>query len=165
MDLSSKLRFYTRISSPEKSRNNTRERIRYFFTCVLYRQSAADTSLAFRATRSNWWMNSKTFTILNTRYFYRNFLGLWRLKHQKNPYRTNQIAALGYVSRTIRASFSSVWEVFKFQRSNGGFGESSSYNGFIFQNKKYWLFCVLTCILPRCMRNAILDGWNISYYL
>ena len=32
--LSHKLRFYTRISGPEKSRNNTREKISYFFTCV-----------------------------------------------------------------------------------------------------------------------------------
>ena len=28
------LRFYTRISSPEKSHNNTRKKIRYFFACV-----------------------------------------------------------------------------------------------------------------------------------
>ena len=67
--LSYKLRCYTRISSPEKSRDNTREKLRYFFTCVWYRQSAADTSLAFRATRSGWWMNSKAFTILNTKTF------------------------------------------------------------------------------------------------
>ena len=32
--LSHKLRCYTRISRPEKSRNNTREKISYFFTCV-----------------------------------------------------------------------------------------------------------------------------------
>ena len=32
--LSHKLRCYTRISGPEKSRNNTREKISYFFTCV-----------------------------------------------------------------------------------------------------------------------------------
>ena len=50
--LSYKLRCYTRISSPEKSLNNTREKIRYLFTCVWHRQSAADMSLAFRATRS-----------------------------------------------------------------------------------------------------------------
>ena len=31
-----------------------------------YSQSAADTSLAFGATRSGWWMNGKAFTILNT---------------------------------------------------------------------------------------------------
>ena len=67
--LSYKLRCYTRISSPEKSRDNTREKLRYFFTCVWYRQSAADTSLAFRATRSGWWLNSKAFTILNTKTF------------------------------------------------------------------------------------------------
>ena len=49
-----------RFYGPEKSRNNTCEKIRYFFTCVWYRQSAADTSLAFRTTRSGWWMNGKT---------------------------------------------------------------------------------------------------------
>ena len=32
--LSHKLRCYTRISGPGKSRNNTREKISYFFTCV-----------------------------------------------------------------------------------------------------------------------------------
>ena len=51
---------------PEKSRNNTREKISYFFTCVCwYSQSAADTSLAFGATWPGWWMNGKAFTILN----------------------------------------------------------------------------------------------------
>ena len=43
--LSYKLRFYTRISSPEKSRNHAREKIRSLFTCVWYRQSAADASI------------------------------------------------------------------------------------------------------------------------
>ena len=33
-NLSYKLRCYTGISGPEKSRNNTREKISYFFTCV-----------------------------------------------------------------------------------------------------------------------------------
>ena len=32
--LSLKLRCFTRISGPEKSRNNTREKISYFVTCV-----------------------------------------------------------------------------------------------------------------------------------
>ena len=32
--LSHKLRCYTVISGPEKSRNNTREKISYFFRCV-----------------------------------------------------------------------------------------------------------------------------------
>ena len=39
------------VPGPEKSRNNTREKISYFFTCR-YSQSAADTSLAFGATWS-----------------------------------------------------------------------------------------------------------------
>ena len=37
--------------------------------CVWYRQSAADTSRAFRATRSGWRMNGKASTILNPRSF------------------------------------------------------------------------------------------------
>ena len=35
-----------------------------------------------------------------------------------------------------------VQQMFKVQRSNGGFGESGSSNGIIFQNEKCWLFCV-----------------------
>ena len=42
---------------------------------------------------------------------------------------------------SIRASFCSlVWEVFKFQRSNGGFGESVKWNHLL--DEKCWLFCV-----------------------
>ena len=37
-----------------------------FFHMYWYSQLAADTSLAFSATRSGWWMNGKAFTILNT---------------------------------------------------------------------------------------------------
>ena len=74
--------FYRGISSPEKSCNNTREKIRYFFTCVWYRQSAADTSHAFRATRSGWWMNGKAFTILNPRSFVRIFSDYFCLKSE-----------------------------------------------------------------------------------
>ena len=73
-----KLRCYKRISSPAKSRNNTREKISYFFTCVWYRQSATDTSFAFRTTRSGWWMNGKAFTIQDR---LSEFFGLWLLKH------------------------------------------------------------------------------------
>ena len=39
------------------------------FSPVWCRQSADDTPLAFRATRSGWWMNDKAFTILNPRSF------------------------------------------------------------------------------------------------
>ena len=63
--------------------NNTREKISYFFTSIWYRQSAADTSLAFRAIRSDWGMNGEAFTILNPRSFVENFCGLWLLKHWK----------------------------------------------------------------------------------
>ena len=57
--LSYKLRCYTRISSPEKSPNNTREKIRYLFTCVWHRQSAADTSLAFHSLVKSTFLVSK----------------------------------------------------------------------------------------------------------
>ena len=63
------LQCYTRISSPEKSCNNTCEKISEFFKCVWCCQSADDTLLAFCATRSGWWMNHKTLTILNPRSF------------------------------------------------------------------------------------------------
>ena len=43
-------------SSPKKSLNNTREKISCFFLCIWHAQSAADTSPAFRATQSGWWM-------------------------------------------------------------------------------------------------------------
>ena len=53
------------------------------FPRVFDRQSAADTSFAFRATRSGWWMNGKAFTILNTESFDGIFSGSWLLKHWK----------------------------------------------------------------------------------
>ena len=83
--LSYKLRCYTRISSPEKSLNNTREKIRYLFTCVWHRQSAADTSLAFRATRSG-----KAFTILNPIVCQR-FFRIMAVKTLKNSYRLQTV--------------------------------------------------------------------------
>ena len=80
--LSYKLRCYTRISTPDKTGTTHVQKIRYFFTCVWYSQSNADTSLAFSATWSRWWVNSKAFAIFNP-VFCRNFLGLWLLKHSK----------------------------------------------------------------------------------
>ena len=65
--LSHKLRCYTGISGLEESRNNTREKISYFFHVCWYSQSATDTSLAFGATRTIWWMISKAFPVLNIR--------------------------------------------------------------------------------------------------
>ena len=84
-DLSHKLRCYRGISGPEKSRNNTREKISYFFTCW-YSQSAADSSLAFGVTRSGWWMKGKAFTILNTSCL-SELSRIRAAKTLKNPYR------------------------------------------------------------------------------
>ena len=49
----------------EKPKQHTWKNIVFFHVCW-YSQSAADTSLAFGATRSGWWMNGKAFTILDT---------------------------------------------------------------------------------------------------
>ena len=67
--LSYKLRCYTRISTPDKTGTTHVQKIRYFLTCVWYSQSNADTSLAFRATWSRWWVNSKAFAIFNPKSF------------------------------------------------------------------------------------------------
>ena len=57
----------------------------YFFTCW-YSQSAADTPLAFGATRSGWWMKGKALTILNTSCL-SEFHQIMTAKTFKNPYR------------------------------------------------------------------------------
>ena len=52
----------------EKPQQHMWKNIVFFHVCW-YSQSAAGTSLAFGATRSGWWMNSKAFTILNAMKF------------------------------------------------------------------------------------------------
>ena len=58
--------------------------------CIVYvcwcSQSAAYTSLAFGATRSGWWMNGKSFTILNTSCL-SELSQIMAVKTLKNPYR------------------------------------------------------------------------------
>ena len=80
-----KQRCYKRISCPEKFFNKTREKIPYFFTCICYRQSAADTSLAFHATRSGQMNERQNLRHSQSKVVCGNFLGLWRLT-LKNPY-------------------------------------------------------------------------------
>ena len=88
--LSHKLRCYRRISGLEKSRNNTREKLSYFFHVCWYSQSAADTSLAFGALRSGGWMNGKVFTILNTSCLSEGSR-IMAAKALKNPYRWHTV--------------------------------------------------------------------------
>ena len=52
--------------------------------CLWYSQSAVDTSLAFRATRSGWWMNDEALTILNPWLFVRIFLDYGCLNTEKS---------------------------------------------------------------------------------
>ena len=79
---SHKLRCYTRISGPEKSRNNSREKISYFSTCVdianqlLLRHSP----LAPLGQVDKWTAKPSRLSI---QVFCRSFLKLWRLKHWK----------------------------------------------------------------------------------
>ena len=80
--LSHKVRCYTRISGPEKTRNNTSEKISYLFTCVdianqlLTRHSP----LAPLGQVDEWTAKPSRFSI---QVVCRSFLELWRLKHQK----------------------------------------------------------------------------------
>ena len=75
-----KLRCYTGIFDPEKSRNNTREKISYFFTCVdianhlLTRYSP----LAPLGQVDEWMIKSSRFSIQVVCW---SFLELGRLKH------------------------------------------------------------------------------------
>ena len=71
LNLSYKLWFYTRISSPEKSHNITGEKIQYFLQCVWYCRLAADTLLAFFCYHSQ------------SKVVCQNFFRLWLLKHWK----------------------------------------------------------------------------------
>ena len=78
--LSHKLRCYTGISGPEKNRNNTREKISYFFTCVdianqlLTRHSP----LAPLGQVDKWMAKRSRFSI---QVVCRSFLELRQLKH------------------------------------------------------------------------------------
>ena len=71
---------------PEKSRNNTREKLSYFFTCVdianqlLTRHSP----LAPLGQVDEWTAKPSRFLMKE---LCRNFLELWRLKHKKISYR------------------------------------------------------------------------------
>ena len=73
--LSHKLRCYRRISGLEKSRNNTREKISYFFMCV----DKANQLLARHSVR---FMNERR-NLHDLQVVSRDFLELWWLKHQK----------------------------------------------------------------------------------
>ena len=84
-DLSYKLWCYTRISSHEKSRNKTCGKIRYFFTCVLYRQSATGEKGVTRFSRHSIRLLNEWKSLHDSQYkvVCRNVLELWRLKHLK----------------------------------------------------------------------------------
>ena len=88
--LSCKVRCYTRISSPEKSRKNTWKNT-IFFHVISWKRLISPIScwyvFALCATPSGWWMNSKAFTILNRKSFFGIFSDCSFKKIMKNPYR------------------------------------------------------------------------------
>ena len=64
--LSHKLRCYTRISGPKKSRNNIREKISYFFTCVDIAKQLLTRHSPLAPLGQVDERTGKAFTILNT---------------------------------------------------------------------------------------------------
>ena len=97
------LRCHRRISCPEKGLNSTgKNKTIFFFSRVWYRQSAADTSLAFRATQSGCWMNSKAFTISIQSRLSEFSRIMAAKKTQKYPYRL-QIARLNFPWRGTKS--------------------------------------------------------------
>ena len=54
--------YFTGISSPEKSYNNTRKKISFFRVRLI---SPVSRWLAYRATWPGWWMHGEAFTIVN----------------------------------------------------------------------------------------------------
>ena len=73
--LSHKLRCYRRISGPEKSRSNTREKISYFFTCVDIANQLL-TSHSVRLMNEQKSLHDSQYKVV-----IRYFLRFWRLKH------------------------------------------------------------------------------------
>ena len=80
--LSHKLRCYIGFSGLEKSRNNTREKNRYFFTCVdiANQLQTRHSPLAPLGQVDEWTAKPSRFPI---QVVYRGFLELWRLEHYK----------------------------------------------------------------------------------
>ena len=64
---------------------------RYLLKCVWYRQSAADTSLSLRATRSGCWMKCIALIIFNLRSCVGIFNGLWLLQHYKTHFSSSKL--------------------------------------------------------------------------
>ena len=81
--LSHKLRCYIGFSGLEKSRNNTREKNRYFFTCVdiVNQLQTRHSPLAPLGQVDEWTAKPSRFPI---QVVYRSFLELWRLEHYKS---------------------------------------------------------------------------------
>ena len=81
MYLSHKLRCYTEISGPEKNRNNTREKILYFSTCVDNQLLTRHSPLAPPGQVDEGTVKPSRFSI---QVVYRSFLKLWRLNTKRS---------------------------------------------------------------------------------
>ena len=90
-----------------------------FFSRVWYRQSAADTSLAFRATQSGCWMNGKTFTISIQNRLSEFSRIMAAKKTQKYPY-SLQIARLNFPWRGTKSDAKRKTESYEFIGSYSG---------------------------------------------
>ena len=81
MYLSHKLRCYTENSGPEKNRNNTREKISYFSTCVDNQLLTRHSPLAPPGQVDEGTVKPSRFLI---QVVYRSFLKLWRLNTKRS---------------------------------------------------------------------------------
>ena len=81
MYLSHKLRCYTEISGPEKNRNNRREKISYFSTCVDNQLLTRHSPLAPPGQVDEGTVKPSRFSI---QVVYRSFLKLWRLNTKRS---------------------------------------------------------------------------------
>ena len=89
MYLSHKLRCYTEISGPEKNRNNTREKISYFSTCVDNQLLTRHSPLAPPGQVDEGTVKPSRFLI---QVVYRSFLKLWRLNTKRSVSLTDSAA-------------------------------------------------------------------------
>ena len=81
MYLSHKLRCYTEISGPEKNRNDRREKISYFSTCVDNQLLTRHSPLAPPGQVDEGTVKPSRFSI---QVVYRSFLKLWRLNTKRS---------------------------------------------------------------------------------
>ena len=158
------------------------KKIRCFFTCLWYSQSAANTSHAFRATRSGWWMNGEALTILNPWLFVRIFSDYGCLNTEKSVSLTD-IDFQSFVEAVEKPKYEEKTESYEFSYFDNGISrgrERISTTG-RFATGRFWLcpwktssfgkdwlnnweFCILkiTPIVKFVVIQRIFSSWALA---